>query len=119
MSDLHAAVGLPKVGPGAHPDNQALALDGRGKSLMAPKDLLDNEVHTGSFFWVVGRTSKASEANLVLENITFEHQVKLSLPAPKKRRTETCAWDCSSIPSVPVMINKTSIEKHMQLFAPN
>ena len=87
MASLHALVGLPKHGPGAHPDNQALALDGRGKNKIAPKGELDSEEHKGSLFWVVGRTSQAADANLVLENISFQTQIKMSLPGPKRRKT--------------------------------
>ena len=115
MASLHALVGLPKNGPGAHPDNQAMALDGRGKSKIAPKGALDSEEHHGSLFWVVSRTSTAADANLVLENISFETQVKVSLPAPKRRKTETCLWDSSMMPSVPILVNKTKIQKHKQL----
>ena len=50
MASVHALVGLPKHGPGAHPDKQALALDGRGKNKMAPKGELDSEDHKGSLF---------------------------------------------------------------------
>ena len=48
MASRHALVGLPKNGPGAHPDNQAMALDGRGKNKIAPKGELDSEEHKGS-----------------------------------------------------------------------
>ena len=44
----------------------------------------DEEEHTESLFWVVGRTSQVVDVNLVLENITFETQIKMSLPAPQK-----------------------------------
>ena len=115
MASLHALVNLPKHGPGAHPDNQVLALDGRGKNNIAPKGELDSEEHQGSLFWVVGRTSKALDANLVMENITFETQINMSLPAPKRRKTETCSWDSSMMPSVPIIVNKTNIDNHIQL----
>ena len=84
MQSLHALVGIPKHGPGAHPDNLVMALDGRGKNKIAPKGELDSEEHKGSLFWLVGRTSKAVDCNLVLEDISFETQVKVSLPAPPK-----------------------------------
>ena len=84
MASLHALVGLPQNGPGAHPDNQVLALDGRGKNKMAPPGELDSEEHKGSLCWVVVRTSKEVAVNLVLENLTFESEIKMSLPTPKK-----------------------------------
>ena len=113
---LFARLGGPSQnGPGAHPDNQALALDGRGKTKIAPKGELDSEEHKGSLFWVVGRTSQAADANLVLENISFETQIKMSLPAPKRRKTETSSWDSSMMPSVPILVNKTKIKNNIQL----
>ena len=115
MASLHAVVGIPKHGPGVHPENHSLALDGRGKNLMAPKGVIDSEEHLASFFWILGRTTQASEANLVLENITFESQVKVSLPAPKKRKTETCNWDSTVMPSFPILMNKSKIGKNLQL----
>ena len=115
MASLHALVGLPKSGPGAHPDNHVLALDGRGKNKIAPKGELDSEEHQGSLFWVVGRTSKAVNANLVMEIISFDTQIQMSLPAPKKRKTATCFWDSSMMPTVPILVNKTKINKNIQL----
>ena len=50
MASAHAVLDLPKNGRGSHPENQALALDGRGRNLMAPKDLCDTDAHAGSFF---------------------------------------------------------------------
>ena len=35
------------------------------------------------FVGVVGRTSQVQDVNLVLENITFDMQIKMSLPFPK------------------------------------
>ena len=66
-------------------------------------------------FWVVGRTSKAVNANLVMEIISFDTQIQMSLPAPKKRKTETCSWDASMMPTMPILVNKTKINKNIQL----
>ena len=115
MASLHALVGLPKSGPGAHPDNHVLALDGRGKNKIAPQGELDSEEHHGSLVWVVGSTSKVVDVTLVLENITFEMQIKMPLPAPQRRKTETCSWDSSMMPTVPILLNKTKINKNIQL----
>ena len=83
MQSLHALAGIPKHGAGAHPDNLVMALDGSDKNKIAPKGELDSSEHQGSLFWIVGRTSKAVDCNLVLEDISVETQVKVSLPAPK------------------------------------
>ena len=83
MQSLHAVVGIPKHGAGAHPDNLVMALDGRGKNKIAPKGELDPAEHHGSLFWVVGRSSKPLDCNLVLEDICFEVRMSASLPTPK------------------------------------
>ena len=116
MASAHAVVGLPKHGRGAHPDNLSLAFDGRGRNLVAPSELLSTEEHKGSLFWIVQRTSKASDANLVFENVTFETQVIVRLPAPKKRKIEASLWGPEELPSIPTLVNKGSLKKHIQLF---
>ena len=82
---------------------------------MAPKGLCDADAHAGSFFWMVARTSKASEANMSLENATFEQTLKVTLPATKKRKTTNLTWESSEMPEVPIMVNKKKIQKDMQL----
>ena len=84
----HVVVGLPKHGRGAHPENQNLALDGRGKNLIANKDVLDGDEHMGSLFWLVGKTSNSSDANLSMGMATFEQQIKVHLSGPKRRKIE-------------------------------
>merc|ERR1712102_26882 len=115
MASAHAVLDLPKNGRGSHPENQVLSLDGRGRNLMAPKGLMDSEAHEGSFFWIVARTSKASEANMSLESATFEQTLKVTLPAAKKRKTTSLTWESLEMPSVPILVNKTKIQKDMKL----
>ena len=64
---------------------------------------------------MVARTSKASEANMSLENATFEQTLKVTLPAAKKRKTTNLTWESLEMPSVPILVNKTKIEKDMKL----
>ena len=64
---------------------------------------------------MVARTSKVSEANMILENATFEQTLKVTLPAAKKRKTTNLTWESSEMPSVPILVNKTKIKKDMQL----
>ena len=64
---------------------------------------------------MVARTSKASEANMSLENATFEQTLKVTLPAAKKRKTTNLTWEREEMPSVPIMVNKTKIKKDKQL----
>ena len=64
---------------------------------------------------MVARTSKVSEANMILENATFEQTLKVTLPAPKKRKTTNLTWEREEMPSVPILVNKAKIEKNKQL----
>ena len=80
----NAALGIPKNGRGAHPDNQALCLDGRGKSCIAAKGSIDDDEHKGILYWLAQRTSEQKEANTTIENITWEQQLSLQMPYKKK-----------------------------------
>ena len=64
---------------------------------------------------MVTRTSKASEANMILENATFEQTIKVTLPAPKKRKTTNLTWEREEMPSVPILVNKAKIDRDKQL----
>ena len=117
MAAADCQVTLPKVGPGAHPEKLRLAFDGRGRTSMAEVGMKDSNQHLGSLFWLVGRTSKASEANLALENSTFEAQVVVPLPVgPKRRKVSPAAqWASHGMPSVPVLVSKKAIKAQAQL----
>ena len=111
----HVVLGLPKHGRGAHPEGQALNLDGRGNLQMALKGSINNDQDlTGCLFWVVTRTSEKAEANLVLEPVTWEQKVSLNLPTKKKQKTSV-EWGSSELPSIPVLVNKKAISKHTKL----
>ena len=79
------------------------------------KSVLDSQEHLGSFFWLVGRTSTASQANLVLENVILEHLIKVSLLGPTKRKVVSVPWEYSAMPSIPILVNKKTLKKHTQL----
>ena len=64
---------------------------------------------------MVTRTSKASEANLTLEDISFEHHVKVNLPNPKRRKISSVHWEASEMPTIPVLVNTERLEKHTRL----
>ena len=115
MAGNHVVVGLPKHGRGSHPDNQSLALDGRGKNLIANKEVLDDDEHLGSLVWLVGKTSSSSDANLSMEIATFEHQIKVHLPGPKRRKSETSKWDPPEMPGVPILTYINALQKHTKL----
>ena len=115
MATAHAVVTIPKHGRGSHPTNGSLALDGRSRSLIARSGVVDKEEHHGSLFWVITRTSETKEANLDLDNITWSHNIKMSLPAPKKRKAEVIEWEPSELPSFPILVNKKAIQKKTKL----
>jgi hypothetical protein len=115
MAAAHAVVTLPKNGPGAHPENLCLAMDGRCRNMIASKDSVDPEEHTGSLYWIVTRTSDPQEVNLELEIFTWEQQIKVNLPGSKKRKVDPVQWLPSQCPSFPVLINKKAIQKHTKL----
>ena len=52
---------------------------------------------------------------MVLETVTFEQTLKVTLPAPKKRKTTNLTWEREEMPSVPILVNKAKIEKDKQL----
>ena len=115
MGTAHAVLALPKHGSGAHPENLCLALDGRGRTMLAHKDTIDTSEHQGSLYWAITRTSKEAEANLTLEMVTQEITVKLSLPGPKRRRTVSSHTDHQDLPQIPIMVNPQAIKKHTLL----
>ena len=115
MASAHAVVTLPTHGRGAHPENQTLALDGRSRHMMANKGSCSPEDHTGSLYWMVSRTTQAMEANLVFDTCSLQRQIKVTLPAPKKRKTHVSEWEPAELPSLPVLVNKKAIKKHTKL----
>ena len=114
MAHAHAVVGLPKHGRGSFSELQGLALDGRARNLIARQGTIDDKTHTGSLFWLVGRTSKKADANLVLDPVIMEQSISVTLPNNKKRK-HTVSWSSSELPTIPLLVNKRSIEKHTQL----
>jgi hypothetical protein len=115
MASAHAVVTIPKHGRGAHPGNISLALDGRTRNLIAKSGSLDKDEHHGSLFWVVTRTSEPKEVNLDLDNVAWSQNIKVSLPAPNKRKTKVLDWDSSELPSFPDLVNKRAVKKRAKL----
>ena len=77
---------------------------------------MDSQEHLGSFVWLVGRTSTTSPGNLVPERVILEQLIKASLPGPKKRNVVSVHWEYSEMPSIPILVNKKTLQKHTQLF---
>ena len=109
----HAVLGVPKQGLGAHLAHQPLALDGRGKLLLAKAGTLDSNEHKGNLYWCVQRTSTNQDANMTAESVAWEHQVTLSMPFKKKK--STVDWASKDLPTIPILINKNKIAKDTQL----
>ena len=85
--------------------------------MMASKGSVASEEHKGCLYWIVTRTSNPKEANLDLENCTWEQEIKVHLPVPaiKKRKIDPVSWNSHELPSFPVMVNKKAIKKHTKL----
>ena len=82
---------------------------------MAQKGSIDPEEHLGSFFWLVGRTSKDKEANMEMQNVSFESSYKVALPGPKRRKVSNVNWGPNEMPSLPMIVNKKALKKGTKL----
>ena len=109
----NVVVGIPRHGRGASPGNQSLALDGRGKALLAKAGTISTSEHKGNLFWLVQKSDSPSEANMALQPVTWEHQVTLNMPF-KKRKLST-SWATSELPSIPILVNLKPIKAHTRL----
>ena len=57
-----------------------------------------------------------AQVNMTFENCTFEHQVKVNLLVPKKRKVlSSTQWEEPEMPSIPVLVNKKTIKEHTKL----
>ena len=43
--------------------------------------------------------------------------MKVSVPAAKKRKVQTLAWETSEMPSIPILMNPKALTKHTQLLS--
>ena len=115
----NAPLGIPKHGRGSSPGDEHFALDGRTRAIMAKQGSIDNmEDLTGSLFWLITRTSNASQANLVYESIGGEISMNLKLPSSMKRARKEQGksdWSSHEVPTVPILVNKKAINKHVLL----
>ena len=117
MWNYHAVVTVPKQGRGAHPENMTLALDGRGKGMMAHDGTIGASEHKGSLFWMVTRTTDPDEANLEFDTVTWEQKIQVHLPGPatKKRKLDPVEWAQQELPQFPILVNKQPLEKNTKL----
>ena len=114
MAAAHAVVNLPKHGEGAHPEQQSLALDGRGRNVIAKAGSIDDQEHLGSLFWIITRTNVAADSNLSFEPLAWENKMVLTLPDKKKRKVSS-DWTSESLPQIPLLVNKKAIKANTQL----
>ena len=105
-------VGLPTHGPGKHPEVQNVAFDGRSRTSIARKGLYDGQEHTGSLFWLVHRTSDSTEANMCLEQTSFEMHLTVHLLKKQRHLSE---WDTEDLPKIPILTNNKPIKQHQRL----
>ena len=96
-----------------------MALDGRTRASIASQDLVDGTEHTGSFFWLVRRTSDQALVNMEFHDMSWEQKIVLNLPL-KKQRKHTVEWEAADLPKVELLFNKKAIKAHVRLavFAP-
>ena len=82
---------------------------------MAQKGSIDPEGHLGPFFCLVGRTSKDKEANMEMQNVSFQISYKVALPGHKRRKVSSANWGPNEMPSLPIMVNKKALKKNTKL----
>ena len=109
MALANVPVSIPKFGSGAHPDGACLAIDGRGSTVLAEPGAVSSAELRGNLFWLVKRTSEKAKANLVLESVTMQQQVTLTIQ-PLKKKKHVVEWDSADLPSVPVLLNRKAIK---------
>ena len=110
---MHCQITVPVSGDGSSPDGKFLSIDGRGRSSIACKDLLDPSEHTGSLFWLVDRSTDKSLANMVLQQISWEHTVTLHLPTKKTKHT--VEKESKDLPGLSVLVNRKAVKAHERL----
>ena len=114
MLHHHAVVGAPKHGRGSHPTGKVIALDGRSKNKVGLQGEGEGP-QVGEIFWVIERTSKAKDANLVFEPATAKMTLNMAIAGTKKPRTDT--WKEQDMPHIPLLINKHKVRKQTKLVA--
>ena len=107
-------IGLPVRGPGAHPEESSLTLDGRFRQSLAAPGSVDSSKHNGILFFMVDRSVDESEGNMTLETVNWEYSAHLDLPLKKKSR-HSVEWKSVDLPNIPILVNKKGIKEHTRL----
>ena len=90
-----------------------MAIDGRGKTILAASSTINDQEHRGGIFWAIQRIGdKTLEHNMVLESVSWETSMSFKLPGGKKRRVDL---DVKDLPQLPVMVNPKKILAHTPL----
>jgi hypothetical protein len=110
----NAVLGVPKHGHGAHPEQQVLALDGRMNNMLAKQGSIDDTKHMGILYFLVQRSQNPEDANMSIENLSWEYKVTLTMPT-KKPKKSIVQWDAQDLPTIPILVNKERIEEHTRL----
>ena len=109
MSTFGAAalIGLAQHGPSRHPEGKNLALDGKGRQVLAKSKTIDDVEHRGGLFWAIQRTSdKGDPHNMCLETIGWDASVQFKLPGGKRRKVDV---DSKDLLQLPIMTNPKKI----------
>ena len=90
-----------------------MAIDGKGKTIMAASNTIDSEEHRGRLFWAIQRIGDQTlEHNMILENVSWETSMSFKLPGGKKRCVDLESRD---LPALPIMVNPKKILAHTPL----
>ena len=102
-----ALIGVPQQGPSSHPEGKNLALDGRGRQVLAASKTIDDVEHRGGLFWAIQRTGDKNDPyNMCLETISWDASVNIKLPGGKRRKVDV---DNKDLPQLPIMTNPKKI----------
>ena len=116
----HAVVGFPKRGKGAYPgatESVEVGLDGRSRGIVCNAGSLQAAAdQTGGLFWLIGRTSENSEANMAWESISWNLDVTFT-NMPRKKAKLTSGWVATELPVIPILTNKKAIKAGIRLLA--
>ena len=89
-----------------------VALDGRLYQKPQIEQKADDK-KAFSLFWTIQRTTQKSDANLVIQYVPVEHNMKISFPS-KRTFSDMSAGDDFKLP---ILINPKKIAKHTKLLA--
>ena len=62
---------------------RSMGLEHSLRTSIAQAGLLDPVEHLGSLFWLMHRSSEIDHANIVIDQVLWEHKVTLSMPFKK------------------------------------